>query len=275
MRRRLLAVIGGLVLLAGCGGAVERPRAVAHPSDLRGLWRAEGPGIAGETYLRLDRGNRFFLFQRCGSPFGQWRAVPGGAVAFLLVVGAPDCPPSDGADEWERTTPGWLRAVATFHLDGERRVLLDRAGGRLARLTPVSEAPGADLPGERVAQEGPDRAEIAQLDDARPPPAGLRRAEVSDVAGPWLPADRARGVFVEFGADGSMRLRDGCNTGRGRWALGPGGAWAAVLSLSYVVSCENAPVADWLQTAVWATFDNSGFVLVGADGKVLGTLVKV
>lgn len=245
----------------------------ARPADLVGLWRTEGPGIAPSTYLRLDPDNRVFLFQVCGSPFGQWRAVAGGAISVMLVVAAPDCPKIPGSDEWERNTPPWLRAVSAARPDGERRSLLDASGAEVARLSRVSEAPGADLPGERIVPVPPTRDQIGRLNRAEPPAPALRRARSDDLIGRWVPADRAEGVFVEFAAGGALRLGDGCNFGRGRWSVGTGGALAVVLSLSYVLSCENAAVADWLQNAAWAAFHDAGLVLVGGDGKVIGTLL--
>lgn len=272
---RRCAVAALALVAAGCGSAAKAPVASPHPADLVGLWRVDGRGIAGQTYLRLDPGNRVFLFQECGSPFGQWRAVPGGALAFMLVVSAPDCPKVEGIDEWERNTPEWLRSVANFRAAGDRRLLLDAAGEELAGLTPVPDAPGTDLPGERVAPPPPTDAEREQLDRAVPPPAEMRRADPWDLVGRWETPDRAAGVFVEFSESRTLHLRDGCNSGRGRWSLGAGGSLAAVLSLSYVVACENAPIAAWLQNATSAGIDNTGLVFVDADGKVVGTLLKV
>lgn len=272
------SAVAALVLvatLAGCGSETAAPVASTRPADLIGLWRAEGPGIAGQTYLRMDPGNRVFLFQTCGSPFGQWRGVPGGALAFMLVVAAPDCGKVDGADEWERNTPPWLRSVAAFRAAGDRRLLLDAAGEELAGLTPVPEAPGTDLPGERVAPPPPTVAEREQLDRAAPPPSQMRRADPRDLVGRWETPDRSAGVFVEFTQARTLHLRDGCNSGRGRWSLGAGGSLAVVLSLSYVVSCKNAPIAAWLQNAAWVGIDNTGLVFVGADGQVVGSLLKV
>lgn len=264
-----VAVLG----LAGCSSNSE-PVVQARPADLVGLWRAEGPDLSADTYLRLDPDNRVFLFQTCGSPFGQWRAVAGGAMSVMLVVGAPDCPKIPGADEWERNTPPWLRAVSGARPDGARRILVDAAGTEIALLSPVPEAPGTDLPGERVAPHPPTPEQVGRLNLAEPPASGLRRARTDDLVGRWVPADRPEGVFVEFAIGGTLLLRDGCNFGRGRWAVGPAGALAAVLSLSYVVSCENAPIADWLQRAVWAAFDGVVLDLVGGEATVIGTLLK-
>ncbi|MGQ0467244.1 MAG: hypothetical protein ACT4QG_18250 [Sporichthyaceae bacterium] len=275
MSRRSIAALALVATVAACGSEKAAPTSATRPADLVGLWRVGGTGIPAQTYLRMDPGNRVFLFQACGSPFGQWRAVPGGALAFMLVVSAPDCAKVDGVDEWERNTPAWLRSVANFRTAGDRRLLLDPAGREVAGLTPVPEAPGSDLPGERVAPPPPTQAERDLLDRAVAPPGGMRRADPRDLVGRWETPDRAAGVFVEFGEGGTLHLRDGCNSGRGRWSLGAGGSLAAVLSLSYVVACKNAPIAAWLQSATWAGIDNSGLVVVDAAGKVVGTLLKV
>jgi hypothetical protein len=79
-------------------------------------------------------------------------------------------------------------------------------------------------------------------------------------------------VYVQFYADRAVKLRDGCNSARGRWTLGPHGAFAAVLYLSYVVSCANAPLADWLQTADWVSFDGPELVFTDSSGARLGAL---
>jgi hypothetical protein len=44
------------------------------------------------------------------------------------------------------------------------------------------------------------------------------------------------------------------------------------LSLSYVVACDNAPIAAWLQDAAWVTKDDRGVVLVDAAGHDIGRL---
>jgi hypothetical protein len=274
-RRQVLAALALTVGLAGCGGSTQAPRLATPPADLVGLWRVEGGGIDDGTYLRLDaEDRRAYLFQSCGSPFGQWRAVSGGALAIMLVVGAPDCPTIRGDDEWERNTPTWLRAVVSARTERDSRVLLDVADAEVARLTPAGTAPGTDLPGERVAPDPVPAVQRESLDRAEPPPAPMRRAEAFDREGRWLPVDRPDGVFVEFSRGGSLVLRDGCNSGRGRWTVGPGGALAVVLSLSYVVACDNAAIADWLQTATWVGFDGGALALVDADGHVAGTLFK-
>lgn len=302
MSRRRLAALASVLVLGACGGADRAPVSTpVRPAELVGLWRVEGSAVPASTYLRVQADNRIFLFRDCGSAFGEWRGVAGGALALMLISGAADCPRNPGDDEWEYLTPTWLRAAAGFGTRGPDRVLRDATGSDIAALVPVNAAPGRDYLGERLPPDPPTAKERAALDRVLPPDPGLRRAMAVDLIGRWVPAgvpapseaptrtlaaDSAgftlvdgrvpsdRRVFVEFDNRGGVVSRDGCNSGRGRWTIGPGGALAVVLSLSYVVACENAAVADWLQDAAWAVFDGSSLALVDADGHVVGTLLK-
>jgi hypothetical protein len=126
------------------------------------------------------------------------------------------------------------------------------------------------MAGARVAAEPPSAQQRAALDDAvRPtrPAAGF-----ADLLGTWRPEGSRAGVYVSFGRNGELKLQDGCNAGRGRWTVVPGGGFAVALSLSYVVACDNAPIEAWLESAAWVTKDSRGVVLVAADGHDVGRL---
>ena len=61
-------------------------------------------------------------------------------------------------------------------------------------------------------------------------------------------------------------------TAQRRATLLPGGAFAAALYLSYIVTCDNSPVADWLVGAGWASLDGPLLVFSGPTGARLGAL---
>jgi hypothetical protein len=278
---RAAALCAALALTAACGSAAGSaaapPVADGHPSQLVGLWSTVGPTVPSGTVLKLTADREMFLFSACGAPFGFWRAVPSGAMNAVLMVAAPDCPAVAGDDEWERSTPPWLRSVSAFRSTGSKRLLLDAAGRTLAELTPTDTAPGPAIAGERVPPDPPTAEQMARLDSGGPPPAGLRAAVPTDLTGRWIPTPAASGaeVYVQFAENRSVKLFDGCNWSRGRWTMGPDGAFAAVLYLSYVLACANAPVADWLQNAAWTSFDGADLVFTDATGARLGALHRV
>lgn len=275
--RRAAAVATALALAAGVNltacddGDRVAPEALsppAAPSALVGLWRVAGQGIASGSYLRFDADGRMFLFQKCGSPFGQWRALPSGAFVAMLVVAAPDCPKIPGPDEWERNTPVWLRSVIAARRRLDEQVLVDEQGRILARLARAQEAPGRDLPGERVAPAVPTEAQRRALDAGSGP--GAPRSV--DLVGRWVPENGPPAAFVRFDPDGALAMHDGCNAGRGRWTVDGSGGLAVVLSLSYVIACENAPLAGWLQKATTVDRTETALRLSGPDGAAIGML---
>jgi hypothetical protein len=227
--------------------------------------------------LKMTADRELFLFSACGAPFGFWRAVAGGAMNAVLMVAAPDCPAVAGDDEWERSTPAWLRSVSAFGTSGDKRVLLDDAGRTVAELTATDTAPGPAIAGERVPPDPPTASDAARLDAAAPPPPGLRAAAAADLTGRWIrtSAKSTDKDFVEFAANRSVHLFDGCNWSRGRFTMGPAGGFAAVLYLSYVLACANTPVADWLQNAAWASFEGPNLVFTDTSGTRLGALRRV
>jgi hypothetical protein len=274
-----------LALTAACGSAAgstsgaasAAPAAGGRPSQLVGLWSTVGSTIPPGTVLKLTADRQLFVFSECGAPFGFWRAVPGGAMNAVLMVSAPDCPAVAGDDEWERSTPQWLRSVSAFRTRGGQRLLLDDAGRTVAELSPTDTAPGPAIAGERVPPDPPTAEDVAHLDASAPAPGGLRAAVPADLTGRWSPTPAMSGskVYVEFAPNRSVHLFDGCNWSRGRFTMGAGGAFASVLYLSYVLACANAPVAEWLQNAAWASFDGADLVLTDASGARLGTLRRV
>lgn len=247
-----------------------------------------GPTVPPGTVMKLTADRELFVFSDCGAPFGFWRAVPSGVMNAVLMVSAPDCPAVAGDDEWERSTPQWLRSVSAFRASGSKRLLLDGSGRTVAELSPTDTAPGPAIAGERVPPDPPTAEDAAHLDASAPAPAGLRAAVPADLTGRWIPASAAtsstraatagpsgKEAFVQFGANRSVHLFDGCNWSRGRWTMGASGGFASVLYLSYVLACANAPIADWVQNAAWASFHGADLVLTDGSGARLGVLHRV
>ena len=150
------------------------------PLVLVGWWRV---ATTGETVV-IDPA-RFEVRTDVRTTEGSW--VGDGAGRFLTL--SYGVPPGSAS-------PGWVATAAGFAVDGPDRVLLDRAGGRVARLVPAAAG-----------------TVTGAVDPARPPSDQERRAgsaecaaaagltPVGDPTGPLGP-DRGR-----RGAPGLRRLR--------------------------------------------------------------------
>lgn len=235
---RLLLLIA-LLAVAGCGSAA----APADPAALVGRWQVDGT----DQQVRLDPA-ALEVTAGCGTIAGTWRADPAGR--FVAGVDS-----AEGCAEW----PGWIAAAGGFRIDGDARVLLDRAGAEVARLVPVAGSVAPATAGRAVAPP------------AAPVPAGSTPA---DLPGRWAAGP---GAVVEFALDGSWSGSDGCNGAGGSWAAGPDGGFLATAgSVRTLMACD-APVVDvgyQVGEARWAVLDGAELVLLDADAAELGRFTE-
>lgn len=158
---RSAAVIG----VAGCGSdgsavaVAQRTSSPSRalPSALVGQWPVRGERIEPGTAVNLGA-RRLDVFLRRGILSGSWDARPGGAFLAQTGGGSSECFPA-GAASCADAEPSWLRAAATFAVEGEGRVLLDTAGRSVAVLAPGPRPTVPSTVADSVA-EGPQvRAE--------------------------------------------------------------------------------------------------------------------
>jgi hypothetical protein len=281
----VLALAGGL---AGCGAGTaggpaeadpagrtappSTPAAAADPAGLVGLWRVIG--AAGEqdgAILRLADG-QLSIWRDCGVLGGGWRADPAGN--FLGSVDSSSGRCRLGSDP----QPGWLSRVARFRTAGAGRLLLDPAGGTVARLLPGTRP--AHRPDIADSESAPPvvTAELRRrLAPAAPLPAGLRAATAAELARRWVPADGAgagspRPPYAELKPDGTWSGSDGCNGQGGRWAAGADGALLAVAGAQTAIGCNGVDVGSWLAEAARAGLAGDELVLLDRSGRELGRL---
>ncbi|WP_320067352.1 META domain-containing protein [Micromonospora sp. RTGN7] len=289
-RGYLAAMIACGVLLTGCAGqsgpgatdpgpgpGASESSGPPAPEGLIGSWTIADladPGAA--TILRLAHRELHVVGNRCGILRGSWRADTDGN--FLAEVNSTFGPAAEGTPGCERAsqdTPGWLRRVTAYRIDGAGQpVLLDNRAQPVARLIPgATPTAGPDMAGSLL--EPPtvtDEARRALAPAAALPPA-LSPADQQRLAGRWTPTVGNPGAYVEFTADGEWRGSDGCNRGGGRWITAPGGTLLATTGPVTKMGCtDQVPVWSWLQTTRRAGLDGEVLVLIDAQGGEAGRL---
>ena len=169
-----------------------------------------------------------------------------------------------GLLEYRRTDAGWE--------------LLDAAGDLVATLsidgapTPNPSASDTYAQAPVVTEEG--RAALGE--GPEPLPASVTPARAQDLPGRWVPAGAtyASAPFVVVEDDGTWSGSDGCNGGRGRWAVLDGGRLLTTSGSTTLIGCEGAPVPAWVGWAEHAGFDGEVLVLFGPDGTEAGRLQR-
>lgn len=230
---------------------------------LVGSWSVTATATATADTMLVLHPDGFEL--RSGGPavrYGSWRADSSG-LFVAHVTGA------SGGARPDMSTPPWLEAATTVTAAAGDRLLLDAAGRTTAQLSPRAWQPPA--PGGPTGRSGP----------AAPLPAGLEPVERSRLIGRWEIADHERAALapqpphVDLAPDGAWTGTDGCNNGAGRWTTGPAGALLATSGPMTLMACAGmAPVPGWLGQTARAGFDGATLVLVDADGRELGRLVR-
>jgi hypothetical protein len=253
-----------LELAAATPQAAEAVDAVA----LVGLWEVLDAGEEPGTILKLGTG-QLALLRPCGPIWGAWNADAAG----LFVAGASAWHGPCGDDP----RPAWLTAVAAHRPEEEGHVLLDAAGGVVARLVPGDEP---TLP-DTVAQSEAAPPEVTddtrrRLGPSAPLPAGLVAVDAGSVVGRWVPSDAPAGseAHAELQADGEWSGSDGCNGLGGRWRTGTGGALLAVGGGHNLAGCGNIPVQDRLERTARAGFDGDVLVLLDRQGDEVGRFTR-
>jgi heat shock protein HslJ len=229
-------------------------------AGLVGSWSVTTTATAADTILVLHPDG----FALRGGPavrYGSWRADSSG-LFVAHVTGA------SGDARIDMSTPPWLEAATFVTAATGDRLLLDAAGRTTAQLSPRAWPPPASGPTWRP---GP----------AAPLPAGLEPAEHSRLVGRWEIADDGRAAptpqppHVDLAAGGAWTGTDGCNNAAGRWTSGPAGALLATSGPMTLMGCAGvAQVPSWLGQTARAGLDGATLVLLDADGRELGRLVR-
>ncbi|MEV1142521.1 META domain-containing protein [Micromonospora sp. NPDC049799] len=283
--RYALGIVALTMLLTACAGGepappsqtlpLATPVATVEPTDLVGSWAVTGTGVEAGTVLRLGDGE-LVLFRDCDASLGAWAAHPGGLFVAdlhgLTNLGDDRCGPAGSP-----ALPDWLARADRFEVDGVVRVLLDRAGVEVARLSPgarPSVPPNMDpARGTPPAVTDETRAWLAS---PAPLPSALAPVARNALTGRWLPlVEPGRGreaPHVVLADDGTWRGSDGCNNLRGRWTTGPDGALVATAAPQTLIGCDGTPLATWLGYARRAGLDDDVLVLVNAKGTEIGRL---
>ena len=281
----MVVALAGVLLLAACGegspdegstaAATEKPRpaAAVDPVDLVGMWRLVGAqGERPDAVLRLAPDD-LVLWRTCGVLMGTWRATGDGLFLAYLFGAAEGC----AADT---PTPPWLRDAVRFGTSGDDRVLLDAADQVVARLLPGGR-PAASAGTSPYFTEAPtvtqDKRRVF-LSPAPLPPT-LRPATLDRLLGRWLPATGAASTSPDqphaaFRGDGSWTGSDGCNRQSGRWVIGPGGAFLALMGPHTMIGCDNVSVGSWLWDVRRVGFHGDVLVLLDAAGAEVGRLER-
>lgn len=279
----LLALLASVFALGGCGQS-SGPAEPADPSDpshpetrdgdpvgLVNLWRVTGAEEAPEaTFLRLDNG-KFQLWRDDCMVSGDW-SVGGDAVLLETAQAGGEC-----GDARKAMQVGWLEETASYRANDGGWELLDRAQQPVATLS----IDGAPEPIESVTEDYTEPPEVTdevreELAPPEPLPEGESAATPDALAGRWIPAGKAikTDPHVVFESAGPWRGTDGCNTMKGRWAIGDSGAMIATVGPTTMIACKGAPVGQWLSQTASASLDGDELVLHDEAGKELARLVK-
>jgi META domain-containing protein len=266
---RLLLI--ALLAAAGCAApapaltpVAATPPARPDPAALLGWWRVPGTGeivLVDPTGIEVRAADE--------SVFGRWRADPDGRFLVAVEGGTTWLAPPGAPAPAAAGSPDRLTGVAGFRVEGDDRVLLDRAGRPLARLVPEPRRPVTDA--VDPARE-PTAAERRAFGPAAPVPAPLRPAAPAELVGHWFPEGATNAAALRFDDGGAWEGSDGCNPVGGTWLAGPdGGFLAAAPAVRTLVFCEGgADVATQLDLARRVALDGPDLVLLDADATPVG-----
>ncbi len=287
MRRQgyLAALVTVSILLAGCGGQPDSASTDSVPPLADGgVARSAGPeALIGSwtltdvddndagSILRLGPDDFTIFGGRCGVLGGSWRADQDGVFIAGVYIG--DMVSSPECERASVQTPGWLRRVTAYRLDGPVPVLLDDRGRPVARLFPGAKPTAgpnmADSEAEPPVVTDEFRRRAAPAVEL---PAALTPVDRHQLAGRWVPASGNKNAYLEFTEDGEWHGSDGCNDESGRWLVAPGGTLLATAGAVTLAACDNVPVGHWLWTARRAGLDGDVLVLLDAQGTETGRL---
>ncbi|MGV8882793.1 MAG: hypothetical protein ACOH19_11640 [Rhodoglobus sp.] len=205
------------------------------PGDITGRWLTEELSDNPRVFVEFGPG-AWTASDGCNHQRGRWVSVGPG----LLVAGS-----SFSTEIGCENIPiaSWVMETTSAGFDGETLVLVDTTGAELVRLVPDVSA------SSDISADG--------------------------ILGRWLAvgAEDRPEVFVEFGP-AEWTASDGCNGQQGTWAVAQSGFIAQGSGISTQIGCDNVPVALWVLDATSAHFDGDTLVLVGAQGRELGRLVR-
>ncbi len=288
----LASMLAALVAtLAGCASVGSaRTRGSGHPGSsavaaftptpgdplkLVGSWLLDAPGVQQGTVLRL--GDDLSIWSDCGYLMGDWDADPAGLFVGNVAGWTGTC--IDGASA-ANPTPTWLSRVVGFKADASGEQLVDANGAVVATLRAGGQpTAGPDMSADLTKPPTVTDSLRARLRGGLPLPAGVVAAHPDQLIGRWVwdatPTPRG---FAQLAADGSWTGSDGANGQGGRWSAAPDGELVVVAGAQTLVGCGDpaacADVGGSFGSAARAAFDGSTLVLLDADGKVTGRLVR-
>ncbi|HEY0869311.1 MAG TPA: hypothetical protein VGD55_02840 [Acidothermaceae bacterium] len=246
-----------------------------EPLKLVGSWLLDAPGEPLGTVLRL--GDDLSIWSDCGELMGDWAANPAGLFAAQVAGWSGSCVASTSTND---PTPTWLKRVVGFKADAAREQLLDATGAVVATLRPGGQpTAGPDISADLTKPPTVTDSLRARLRGGQPLPAGLVAARPAELVGRWVWDARPipRG-FAQLAFDGSWTGSDGANGQGGRWSAALDGELVVVAGAQTLAGCGDpaacADVGGSFGSAARAAFDGSTLVLLDADGKVTGRLVR-
>jgi heat shock protein HslJ len=284
MKRMLVVLAAGVLLLAGCTSApVTPPTATPSTSPipvtdppsspaagLVGVWRvSDAPGEGKATWIRFDVDDVMF-WDSCGVFDGQWRGVDGHIAALFDAAVVEKC----RAIPSRRFGPPWMAKVRTYERDGAKAwVLRGENGLRLARLTIDGTPPtGKNYASSLTEDPVLTAADRKKLAEPSPLPAGI--VPVTSLIGRWVPLKPVAKAYISFGASGSFEGTDGCNPMQGRWALGADGAFVLAGGSVGMVGCAGSPLQYWAAEASRAGMQGNRLSFFDGGGRLLGQAVR-
>jgi hypothetical protein len=221
---------------------------------------------------------------------GSWRADTSGVLLTTIYSATGSCV----AQLTDPAHVTWLAGVHRYVPDGAGWQLVGSDGAVLAHLTPG----GHPTPGPDTLPSLADTPVLTPtlrdwLSPGRPVRAGLRPVTAQDLVGTWISAQLPATVtvpsrspsataapqapavaFIRFTSDATFVSSDGCNGGRGRWAVSDGGGVVMTDSgPNGLVGCMNSdgpPIIDVdlpFYQAVRAGFDGEVLVLLSRTGR--------
>jgi hypothetical protein len=247
------------------------PSAHTDPLALVGRWKLAAAGEKPGTSLIL--GDGLSLFRPCGMLEGAWRADDGG-----LFVGGINSGDSSCFHSKQGAAAPWLASAVGYRSEGPDRVLINAAGQVVAVLSPGARPRTGpnDSTSDTAAPKLTASLKAALASPAALPP-GLRPATLGAIGGRWIAGGPELGNaagYVQFNQGGTWVGSDGCNGYGGRLAVGDDGEILTTSSGTTDVGCNVSPAPRWVENARRAGFDGSVLVLLDAQGKVLGRLVR-
>lgn len=285
-RRALVPVLAvAAALLVSCGSqqapgpgassttTIEAPAFRGAPSDLIGVWAADGPDVPDGVLLTIAADEIRIWWGDCGATMLPWRASPSGMFASSVSGWSGRCGDDAGRAPWLTGATAW-RAI-----DGGAELL--KGVDVVVQLAPTTSTPtpGPDVAQSMATPEPLTDEQRTMFDSVPALPAGARPVTAADLVGTWVVPGRTASGSVDtpharFSKDGTWKGSDGCNSNGGQWRADGSGSLIATAGVQTLIGCDGAAVPSWVSSAAAAGIEDGTLVLVGWDGKVVGRLQR-